>query len=67
MVELVVHVHAWAGAVGGEPVLHDAETPSGVVGHRLEERLVGPEDQLPAFTGTEEDHVRHVVLPWGAR
>jgi hypothetical protein len=64
VIQLVVHVHGWVGAVGVELVLHDAEPAPGVAGHRLEGHGVGPEDQLPALTGTEEDNLRHVVLPW---
>ena len=67
VVQLVVHVHGWVGAVGVESALHDAEAPLGVAGHRLEGHGVGPEDQLPALTRTEEYHLRHLVLPWRAR
>ena len=47
----------WTGGWGpwaAYLVLHDAEAPSGVAGHRLEGRRVGPEDQLPALTGTQK-------------
>ena len=67
VVQLVVYVHGWVGAVGGDSALHDAEAPLGVAGHRLEGHGVGPEDQLPALIGTEEDHLRHILFPWRAR
>jgi hypothetical protein len=47
VVQLVVHVHGWVGAVGVDSALHDAEAPLGVAGHRLEGHGVGPEDPGP--------------------